>query len=153
MDDCLGPSTWLLLALGLALFELLGIAPFVACFFALGASATAGVQLLHFADAPWAAALTFFVASAVPLLVVRPKLLAWATRRARKHPIDTFVGQPVRLLQPLAPQESGAGTLRGARWQVRNVGPTPLLADARPQVVALDGLTLQVTAHDKDPAS
>ena len=152
MNNFFAASTWLMLAAGLALFELLGLAPFVAVFFAFGAFATAAAQLLHATLAPWAATLTFVVASAVPLLVLRPKLLAWATRRAHKHPIDTFVGQPVRLLQALAPLEGGAGTLRGARWQVRNVGTTTLAADARPLVVALDGLTLQVKAHNEEPA-
>lgn len=149
-ETLLGPTGWLGLGLAFALFELSGAAPFVTIFFAAGAFVAAAGQALHLLDAPWSTGATFLVASVGPLLVLRTKLVAWAERRAHDHPIDALVGQPVSLLQALEPQGAGLGSLRGTRWQVRNVGHAPLASSARPKVVALEGLTLLVAKDGQE---
>lgn len=149
-ETLLGPVGWLALGLTFALFELSGATPFVTIFFAAGAFVAAAGQALHLLSAPWAAGATFIVASVGLLLALRPGLAAWAERRAHDHPIDALVGQPVGLLQALAPQGEGLGTLRGTRWKVRNVGQEPLTPTARPRVVAREGLTLLVAKDGQE---
>lgn len=148
-DNLLGPGSWLLLGLAFALFELTGAAPFVAVFFTGGALAAALGQSAGVLQAPWATAATFVVLSVVPLLALRSRLVARVERRAKGRPVDSLVGTSVTLAQELLPGGMGAGSLRGARWQVRNVGPKVLAQAARVRVIGLDGLALLVDGVDQ----
>lgn len=142
--------SWWLLALGFVVLEVASGASLIAIFFAVGAAATA--LALSFgmpAQGLWPA-LPFVSGSVLPLLWVRRPLSAWAQRRAARHPIDALVGCTVVVHASVAPGEAGTGTLRGARWQLRNVGTGPLSAGAA-YVVGIAGLTLLVDAHPPAP--
>lgn len=117
---------------------------FVACFFALGAvcaafAAAAGLQL-------WLQSAAFAATAIVSLLLARKPLLAWASRKAFAHPVDSFVHQHARVVVAMAPGADGAVQLHGSRWTACNVGQIALAEQDDCEVMALEGIRLQVAA-------
>jgi membrane protein implicated in regulation of membrane protease activity len=57
------------------------------------------------------------------------------------------VGETARATENIAVNEIGKAELRGASWNVRNIGDKPLVPGARCVVERVDGLTLHVRAE------
>jgi inner membrane protein len=137
---------WLLIGLLLALAELVTPGGFYILFFGIGALLVGLLGLVGMSGPAWLQVLLFSVISVAALWLFREKLLQ-VTHSKTSAPVDSYVGETARASENIAVNEMGKAELRGASWNARNVGTTPLASGARCVVEHVDGLTLHVRAE------
>jgi hypothetical protein len=139
---------WVVFGIVLIAFELLSPGGFYILFFGLAALVVGALTAAHTAGPLWTQWLLFSVLAVVSLLLFRKGLLAHmkidAGPAAR---VDALVGDLAVPLEAIAPGAVGRVEMRGAAWSARNAGPTPVAANQRCRVVAVDGLLLEIRAE------
>jgi membrane protein implicated in regulation of membrane protease activity len=136
---------WLVLGLLLLGAEMLSPSGFYLLFFGLAAIVVGAIAGFGLMEPGWMQWLSFSILSVVFVLVLRPSLIRRSkTQVHTSDNIDTLVGETAVLLQDLLPGAVGKAELRGAVWNVRNTGQTPLTKGQRSRVVRVDGLMLLV---------
>ncbi len=137
---------WAWLVIGLVFFVLEALTPggFYLMFFGVGAGVVGlldvtGIQLPFV----WSG-LLFVVVSVIALLLFRKPLLARFQRNIPTAKVDSLVGETATALQDISAGGRGSAELRGASWNVQNVGEAPIPRSACCRVERVDGLTLHV---------
>jgi membrane protein implicated in regulation of membrane protease activity len=139
---------WLLLGLALLGTEMLTPGGFYLMFFGL-AALIVGALAGFVSDVPvWLQWVLFSGLSILSLLVFRGPLLARikATEPRTSGAVDNLVGEPVMLLEDLAPGGIGKAELRGTSWNARNADATTMKKGQRGRVKRVDGLTIWIHA-------
>jgi len=139
---------WILLGLLLLVIEVAVPGGIILLFFGLAAMVV-GLLVVAGAGGPvWLQWLLFSVMSVVSLLTLRGPIL----RRMKKPPgdgerVDSLVGQPVLLIEDVAPGAEGKAELRGTSWTACNTGERPLSRGETCIVERVQGLKLFVRAR------
>jgi len=71
-------------------------------------------------------------------------LLEWFRQSSPSKEVDNLVGELATAMEDIAVDAMGKAELRGAAWNARNVGDTPLSRTQRCRVRRVDGLTLDI---------
>jgi len=137
---------WLLIGLLLALAEVVTPGGFYILFFGIGALLVGILGMAGLSGPAWFQVLLFSLISVGALWLFREKLLQ-LTQSKTPASVDSYVGETARACEDIAVNEMGKAELRGASWNVRNVGSTPLAPGARCIVERVEGLTLHVRAE------
>ena len=138
---------WFLLGLVLLLAEFTTPGAFYLFFFGLGA---VGVGLLGAAGIhlPLAMELLVFLAFSFGLLLLlRKRLRLRFDSKLPEREVDNVVGEVAVALEDLGVDGVGKAELRGAVWNARNVGDTPVARSQRCSVMRVDGLTLWIASN------
>jgi inner membrane protein len=133
---------WLVIGLVLVLLELAASGGFYVIFFGVAALAIGGLRLFGMADALWVQLLLFSVLSVGSLLVFRNPVVRWLKADKGLDDVDSATGEIAVPLETIAPGAVGRAEYRGATWQARNTGGTPLPAGARCVIERVAGLML-----------
>jgi membrane protein implicated in regulation of membrane protease activity len=133
---------WLLIGVGLLVFEVLIPGGFFAVFFGTGALLTAGLAAAHVIDAAWAQWTAFGFLGTGLLIALRPTVRRRFETGGRD--VDQIQADIATAVDPLAPGGRGKVELRGAPWTAEYQGQEPVEPGARLRVVQRDGLTLIV---------
>ena len=135
---------WILLGLGLTLFELVTPGGLFAIFFAVAAIAVGVLELVGVGGPDWVQWVLFSLLALVSLAVFRRPLLARLRLNERATEVDSLTGEVVNPLAAIAPGEIGRAELRGSTWSARNVAAAAVAAGQRCRVVAVRGLELDI---------
>ncbi len=139
---------WQWCALGALLLaaELAVDAAFYLVFLGISAIAVGLIGLTPIALPMWGQWLVFSLISVTALLLFRSRI--YNKIRGQTPDIKQGVaGETVTVNELIAPGATGSATLRGAVWQVRNIGTEPLTAGSRAVVEDSKGLTLSIRAE------
>jgi membrane protein implicated in regulation of membrane protease activity len=85
--------------------------------------------------------------SVAALLLLRAPLKARLSLGASRKPVDSLLGEEAVILEEVPGGGVGKVELRGAAWNARSAGGTPLGPGQRCRVERVDGLTLWVRAE------
>jgi membrane protein implicated in regulation of membrane protease activity len=133
---------WIWIILGLLLLVMESYLPSGFFVFFLGLAAIfVGLVDLAFPGIPtWAHWFVFVLASALFVVLFRKRM------QSKKSPQEfrDMIGEFVVIEAEILAGDSGYGELRGTRWQVKNVGSTPLAAGDRRTVKAAKGFLVEV---------
>jgi membrane protein implicated in regulation of membrane protease activity len=135
---------WILLGLGLTLFELVTPGGLFAIFFAVAAIVVGLLDLVGIGGPDWVQWVLFSVLALASLALFRRPLLARLRLDVRGKDVDSLTGEVVSPLAPIAPGEVGRAELRGSTWSARNVAAAAVTAGQRCRVVAVHGLELDI---------
>lgn len=138
---------WLLLGLFFLLAEMLTPGGFYLIFFGAGALIVGTLAGLKFTGPEWTEWLLFSVFSIGALLFFRKPLLKRFQTANMGKEIDSLVGEAAVALDKIAVDAMGKVELRGAAWNARNIGESPVARGQRCKVVQVDGLTLSVRSE------
>jgi len=144
---------WLLLGVVLAAFEILTPGGVFIIFFGVGAAVVGLLDLVGVSMGFPVQGLVFVAISIVSLMLFRQPLLKRLNLNQPHGKVDDMVGETAQALEEIAADAIGKAELRGASWNVHNVGDTPIPRSARCRVERIDGLTLQVRAASPHPKS
>ena len=113
----------------------------------LGVSAAVvGLAILFGVVLPeWGQWLAFAIVSLIFFITFRAALYN-NLRGGGKGYKTAIAGGSVEITEDLAPGAESRAEYRGSDWTIRNVGDTTISGGSRAQVVAADGVTLQVTS-------
>jgi hypothetical protein len=139
---------WQWCALGALLLaaELAVDAAFYLVFLGISAIAVGLIGLTPIALPMWGQWLVFSLISVTALLLFRSRI--YNKIRGQTPDIKQGVaGETATVTELIAPGATGSATLRGAVWQVRNIGIEPLTAGSRAVVEESKGLTLSIRAE------
>jgi membrane protein implicated in regulation of membrane protease activity len=144
--DSMSVSWWMWLLAGLLLMALEILTPggFFVIFFGAGAVI---VGLLDFAGLSMsfpAQGLLFVAVSVGAIVLFRKPLQQKVQLKSTRGKVDSLVGETAQAMEEIPVDGIGKAELRGASWNVRNVGNIPIPRSARCRVEAVDGLTLNV---------
>ncbi|MDE0886017.1 MAG: hypothetical protein OSB70_10845 [Myxococcota bacterium] len=139
---------WQWCALGALLLaaELAVDAAFYLVFLGISAIAVGLIGLTPIALPMWGQWLVFSLIAVTALLLFRSRIY----NKIRGETPDIklgVVGETATVNELIAPGATGSATLRGAVWQVRNIGIEPLTAGSRAVVEESKGLTLSIRAE------
>jgi membrane protein implicated in regulation of membrane protease activity len=136
---------WMLLGLGLLMFEIVIPGGIIMLFFGVSALVVGGLVAAGTGGPLWLQILLFAVLSVVSLLTLRGPILRRmkATQHAAGE-VDSFIGANAELLDDIAPGAEGKAELRGTVWTAHNVGDRQLDRGKRCTVEKVEGLTLFV---------
>jgi hypothetical protein len=95
-------------------------------------------------DALWAQLLLFSVLSVGSLLLFRNPVIRWLNADRGQDDVDSVAGEIAVPLETIAPGAVGRAEYRGAVWQARNDGGTPLPAGGRCVIDRVAGLMLLI---------
>ena len=135
---------WILLGLGLTLFELVTPGGLFAIFFAVSALVVGLLELLGVGGPDWGQWVLFSVLALVSLALFRRPLLARLRLDERAKDVDSLTGEVVNPLAAIGPGETGRAELRGSTWTARNVAAAAVAAGQRCRVVGVRGLELDI---------
>jgi membrane protein implicated in regulation of membrane protease activity len=135
---------WLLLGLLLLFLELLTPGGFYIIFFGIGAVLIGILVALELAGPLGSQLVLFAIVSLVMLLVFRRPLLKRMQPTGQPHEVDSLIGETALALENIPAGQMGKVELRGASWNARNIGETPLKRDRRCKVERVEGLTLHI---------
>ena len=138
---------WFLLGLVLLLAEFTTPGAFYLFFFGLGA---VGVGLLGAAGIHLPLAMELLVVLAFSfglLLLLRKRLRLRFDSKLPEREVDNVVGEVAVALEDIGVDGVGKAELRGAVWNARNVGDTPVARSQRCSVMRVDGLTLWIASN------
>jgi membrane protein implicated in regulation of membrane protease activity len=135
---------WAWLVAGLVLFalEAMSAGGFYLVFFGAGAVVVGLLDLLGWHLSLLPAGVLFVSISVVALLLFRKPLLARFQKGIPTHKVDGLAGQMAKALEDIPVGGRGTAELRGSSWSAQNIGPAPILRDARVHVERVEGLTL-----------
>jgi len=136
---------WLVLGLVLVALEVASSGGFYIIFFGVAAVAVSLLAATELAAQAWIQWLLFSVLSVVSLLVFRNPLMRKLNLGAGAADIDTLAGETGTALEDMGAGANGRVELRGTTWSARNVGEALLASGQRCRVVAVEGLTLDIT--------
>jgi len=135
---------WVVLGLALTALELATPGGFFVIFFGLAAVLVGLLELAGVAardSVQWA---LFPAIALVSLAIFRDPLMRWMRLRDRADEVDSLVGEVAIVAGDIPPAQYGRAELRGASWNARNAGSTPLTAGQRARVVGVQGLMLDL---------
>jgi inner membrane protein len=135
---------WILLGLGLTLFELVTPGGLFAIFFAVAAIVVGLLDLAGVGGADWVQWVLFSVVALASLALFRRPLLARLRLNERGTDVDSLSGELVNPLATIGPGETGRAELRGSTWNARNVAAAAVAAGQRCRVVGVRGLELDI---------
>jgi len=135
---------WVLLGLGLTLFELVTPGGLFAIFFAVAALLVGLASLAGVAWPDWVQWGLFSLLALVSLAFFRKPLLARLRSPERAHDVDSLTGERVMPVQDIAPGATGLAELRGSTWSARNTAAAGVTKGQRCRVVAVRGLELDI---------
>ncbi len=135
---------WMLLALLLAAIEILTPGVLLAVFFAAGAALVAILDLAGIRMGFAGQGLIFVSGSVCALLFLRKPLLQRFQVGQPTERVDNMVGETAQALEDIAADAFGKAELRGAAWNVHNIGDRPIARSSRCRVERIEGLTLYV---------
>ena len=140
-------SWWIWVVLGLALLALEVVTPTGFFLFILGLSALVVVVLAWFGlfEAAWVQFCIFALVTIVEAMFLR-KHLAKLIKFHSPGTGSDIAGSEVTALSDIPAGGEGRGELRGAGWNVRNIGQGMFRAGTHIRVESVDGLTLVVRA-------
>ena len=130
----------------LLIAELFGLGALFLLFVGI-AAIVVGILVLLFPDLPpW----THWPAFAVLSLALLVGLRRHARERInRSGGFEAIAGEHAHVIGEIAPSGYGQASLRGAKWEARNLGPSPLTSGQRARVERVDGLTLHLRAEEE----
>jgi hypothetical protein len=134
---------WVTLGLALAAVELATPGGFFVIFFGVSAVVVGLLQALGALPTAWAQWLAFSALALVALRVFRRPLLA-RLQPSQSHHVDSLVGDVAITAGELPPGGRGRAEVRGALWNVHNVGAGVAATHQRCRVVAVNGLELDI---------
>jgi len=88
--------------------------------------------------------LIFVSGSICALVFLRKPLMQWFQQGQPTGKVDDMVGETAQALEDIAADAIGKAELRGAAWNVHNLGPAPISRSARCRVERIEGLMLHV---------
>ena len=135
---------WILIGLGLTLFELVTPGGLFAIFFAVSALLVGVISLLGVTWPDWVQWSLFSVLAVASLALFRKPLLARLRTTERVDDVDSLAGERVTPVDDIAPGATGRGELRGSTWSARNVGATVVTKGQRCRVVTVRGLEIDI---------
>jgi inner membrane protein len=136
---------WIALGLVLAAIELATPGGFFIIFFGVAALLVGLLDLVGAAERAVVQWLLFPVIALLALRLFRQPLLSYLGVSAGRDDVDSLVGAVAVAAGVIAPGARGRAELRGTMWSARNVGEALLGAGQRCRVVAVEGLTLDIT--------
>ncbi len=136
---------WIALGLVLAAIELATPGGFFIIFFGIAAIAVGLLELLGAVEHDAMQWLLFTVIALLALRLFRRPLLSYLGTAAGRQDVDSLVGAVAVAEAAILPGGRGRAELRGTMWSARNVGAALLAAGQRARVVAVEGLTLDIT--------
>jgi len=140
---------WFLVGLALILVEFM-LPGIILVFFGCGAWIVAVTTWLGLTDTLWSQLLLFAVVSILLLLClrrwVRSRFLGFmSSEQDPSVDLDDFTGREVKVVQAIAPgSREGRVEFKGAEWIA--VADHSLAKGKLARIIAVDGITLQVTA-------
>ncbi len=136
---------WILLGLGLLMFEIIIPGGIIMLFFGISALVVGGLVAANAGGPLWFQILLFSVLSVVSLLTLRGPILRRmkATQHAAGE-VDSLIGANVELMDDIAPGAEGKAVLRGSVWTAHNLGDRQLDRGKRCTVEKVEGLKLFV---------
>ena len=137
---------WLVLGTLLLGAEIAVDAEFYLVFLGISAVAVGLLGTTPIALPVWGQWLVFALISVTNLVIFRSRIYNKIRGNTpdRREGVD---GESVVIVDEIPPGAIGSATLRGAAWQVRNVGDTPLAAGSRALVEETNGLVLSIRAE------
>ena len=134
----------MLVGLGLMALELLAPAGFFMVLLGLSGLVVGGLGLFGVAQSLGAQTAIFSGTALVLWLGLGKRLRTLALQR--KSAPSQLVGRRVVVSEELPPAAHGSGELYGSPWRLQNVGDVVIADGAEAEVVAAEGVTLQVRA-------
>ncbi len=136
---------WMLLGLGLLMFEIIIPGGIIMLFFGISALVVGGLVAADAGGPLWFQILLFSGLSVVSLLTLRGPILRRmkATENAARE-VDSLIGANAELMDDIAPGAEGKAVLRGSVWTAHNLGDRQLDRGKRCTVEKVEGLTLFV---------
>lgn len=135
---------WLVLGLGLMALELIAPGGFFMLLLGLSGLVVGGLGLMGAAES-LGAQTAVFSGTALVLWLGLGKRLRTLTLRQKSAP-SQLVGRRVVVSGEILPAAHGSGELYGSPWRLQNVGDVVIANGAEAEVVAAEGVTLQVRA-------
>jgi len=135
---------WLVLALVLMALEVLTPGGFFVFFFGAGAMLVGLIDLMGLHMSLPAQGVLFVGASVGSILVFRKPMQELFQLRGAKGNVDSLVGETAQAMEDIPVAGIGKAELRGAAWNVRNIGDKPIPRSSRCRVESVDGLTLNI---------
>lgn len=135
---------WLVFGLLLALGELVTPGGFYILFFGIAAIAVGLLARVDLAGPTWFQLLLFSALSIGLLLLFRARLLRWMQIDPQLPAVDALIGEVAMVSAEIGPGAVGKVELRGSSWSARNVSTFWLRSGERCQVVAVEGLMVNV---------
>ncbi len=137
---------WILIGLALVFAEVVTPGGFYLVFFGIGGLAVGLLSLADIGGPAWVQVLLFSVISICALWLFREKLMH-SFQGQPQVPVDSYIGENAVVVDGITVNGAGKVELRGASWNARNVGTTPLSTGDRCKVEKIEGLTLLVRAE------
>ena len=136
---------WMLLGLGLLVFEIIVPGGIIMMFFGISALIVGGLVAAGAGGPLWLQILLFSVLSVVLLLTLRgPILRRMKTAQHDAGEVDSLIGAHAELMDDIAPGAEGKAMLRGSVWTAHNLGDRPLDRGKKCTVEKIEGLKLFV---------
>ena len=135
---------WVLVAFALLAIEMASTTMHVGLF-AIGALVVALLQAFGVELSLTAQVLVFTVISLAAFFFVRPWLMRRLGLNENKR-VDSMLDEVAVALDDIAAGAIGKAEMRGAGWNARNVGTTPIARGQRCAIEQIDGLVLNVRA-------
>ena len=136
---------WMLLGLGLLMFEIIIPGGIIMLFFGISALVVGGLVAADAGGPLWFQILLFSGLSVVSLLTLRGPILRRmkATENAAGE-VDSLIGANAELMDDIAPGAEGKAVLRGSVWTAHNLGDRQLDRGKRCTVETVEGLKIFV---------
>jgi membrane protein implicated in regulation of membrane protease activity len=144
--DLMSVTWWMWVLAGLILMALEVLTPggFFVFFFGAGAMLVGLLDLMGLHLSFPAQGLVFVGASVGAIVVLRKPAQELFQPRGMRGKVDSIVGETAQTTEEIPIAGIGKAELRGASWNVRNIGDKPIPRLARCRVESVDGLTLNV---------
>ena len=138
---------WMILGAVLLGAELFAVdAQFYLVFLGVSAAIVGLATLFGVTLPEWGQWLSFAVLSLIFFLTFR-RTLYHKIRGGGENYRESIAGESIVVTEEIAPGAEARSEYRGTAWTVRNIGESTIAAGSRANVVAVDGLTLQVEAE------
>ena len=136
---------WILVGLGLLIAEVAVPGGIILLFFGVAAVILGVLVVAGWGGPIWFQLTLFSMLSIVSLLTLRgPILRRMKATSTVSDSVDSLIGEPIILLEDLAPGAEGKAEMRGTSWIAKNVSTQALLKGQRCVVEAVKGLKLHV---------
>jgi hypothetical protein len=134
---------WLWILAGFLLFGIEALTPSLhIAFFGFGAIVVGVLVAFGIGGPLWVQLLLFSLISVASLALLRKPLLRAFRLDRGPDQLDTLVGEPAEVIDPIAPGARGKAELRGTTWTVQNLSDQTVERGVRCVVERVEGLTL-----------